>query len=241
MSIAEKLQTIAENESKVFEAGKQAVYNALWNAIQNNGQREPYSYAFSYGGWKKSNFKPKYDIRPTGASQMFNAAFVYNEADQIDMEELEKECGIVFDFSNCTNMQLCFYTNLFKTINVVDLSNATQSTVYCFYGYNAPDPPLQRINKVIFSENTNIANNMFNYLRGLTEIRFDGVIASNGINLNWSTELSIESLRSLINALADKSADTSGTVWSVKVGSANLAKLTPDDEENIIKKGWNFT
>jgi hypothetical protein len=76
-------------------------------------------------------------------------------------------------------------------------------------------------------------------MTSLEEIRFEGVIAKNGLNLQWSP-LSHDSLVSIIDCLQDKSADTSGTVWKVTVGSANLAILTTEDFENIQAKGWIF-
>ena len=40
MSIAEKLVTVAENEQKVYDAGKQAEYDAFWDNYQVYGNRE---------------------------------------------------------------------------------------------------------------------------------------------------------------------------------------------------------
>lgn len=62
MSIAEKLQTIAENESKVFEAGKKAEYDRFWDVFQDNGNRRLYAQAFTQLGWKDEIYNPKYDI-----------------------------------------------------------------------------------------------------------------------------------------------------------------------------------
>lgn len=64
MSIAEKLQTIAENEQRVYDAGKKAEYDAFWDAYQQNGTRIYYPYAFAYS-WNDAIYKPKYDITTT--------------------------------------------------------------------------------------------------------------------------------------------------------------------------------
>lgn len=58
MSIAEKLQTIAENEQKVYEAGKQAV----WAVIQKNGKPANYYYAFAYNRFDDESYNPIYPI-----------------------------------------------------------------------------------------------------------------------------------------------------------------------------------
>lgn len=68
MSIAEKLTQIAENESKVYEAGKQAEWGNFWDVFQGNGNRRNYYYAFNTrnssvdGGWTDDIYNPKYPI-----------------------------------------------------------------------------------------------------------------------------------------------------------------------------------
>ena len=52
----------------VYEAGKQAEYDALWDAIQRKGARPHYAYAFSYNGWDDKIFNPKYPITPLNTS-----------------------------------------------------------------------------------------------------------------------------------------------------------------------------
>lgn len=71
MSIAEKLTTIAENQEKVFEAGKKAEYDRFWDEFQDYGNRTQYSYAFCYGGWNDETYNPKYTIRPTSCNNLF--------------------------------------------------------------------------------------------------------------------------------------------------------------------------
>ena len=46
MSIADKLTTIAENEQKVFDAGKQAEYDEFWDSFQSKGTRKDCQYLF---------------------------------------------------------------------------------------------------------------------------------------------------------------------------------------------------
>ena len=67
MSIAEKLQTIAENEPKVYEAGKKAEYNRFWNAFQQNGNKRNYRNAFY--AWIDETYNPKYPIVITSQAQ----------------------------------------------------------------------------------------------------------------------------------------------------------------------------
>lgn len=62
MSIAEKLQTIAENEQTVFEAGKKSEYDRFWDAYQKNGNLYFYENSFAGDGWHDGTYKPKYPI-----------------------------------------------------------------------------------------------------------------------------------------------------------------------------------
>lgn len=79
MSIAEKLQTIAENEQRVYEAGKKAELVALWNTIQDNGNRRQYQYAFSEGTltWTDDIFLPQHPIICDGTS-VYTATALFN-------------------------------------------------------------------------------------------------------------------------------------------------------------------
>ena len=71
MSIADKLVTIAENQEKLFDAGKKAEYDRFWDAFQDYGNRTVYTNAFCYGGWNDEIYNPKYTIRPTSCNTMF--------------------------------------------------------------------------------------------------------------------------------------------------------------------------
>ena len=64
MSIAEKLQIVAENEQKVYEAGKKTQYDEFWDAFQDYGNKTNYANAFG-GYWNEKTLRPKYDIVPT--------------------------------------------------------------------------------------------------------------------------------------------------------------------------------
>lgn len=66
MSIAEKLTTIAENQQKVYEAGKEAEYNAFWDVYQKNNGVVNGTYMFGGYGWNDKVYNPKYPIILSG-------------------------------------------------------------------------------------------------------------------------------------------------------------------------------
>lgn len=98
---------------------------------------------------------------------------------------------------------------------------------------------LKRIPKLIWDRATNVSNMFYNCI-DLEELYCEGVIDINGLNLQWSTKLSHDSLMSIINCLQDKSADTSGTTWKVIIGSVNMAKLTDEELDIAYQKGWDI-
>lgn len=61
---------------------------------------------------------------------------------------------------------------------------------------------------------------------------------NNGI-LNWSSNLTYESLLNIINGLHDRTAD-GFPVFTFRIGSTNLAKLTEDDIAIATNKGWTI-
>lgn len=95
------------------------------------------------------------------------------------------------------------------------------------------------IDKVILKNDGSQKPNVFKYMYNLKNLTIEGVIGQNGLNIQWSP-LSHDSLMSIINALADKSADTSGTDWLVTIGGANYKKLTDEEIEIAENKGWRL-
>lgn len=247
MSIADKLTTIAENEQKVYDAGAKSEHDKFWDAFQENGKRTYYGQGFiaAIRYWSKESFKPKYNIAPKGSiNNMFyirDHGYVPAVYPKIEMDKLEDELGIKFDFSNATDFSYAFADGGFwRTLNVIDISKAT-NTSYAFYGgYTSGlgGYRLARINELIVSENTPFESSTFGYQTELSRLIVSGTIAKNGFNVQRSEWLNYASLVSIKNALADKSQDTSGTQWIITVGSTNKAKYTEADLDEISAKGW---
>lgn len=85
MTIAEKLQTIAENEQKVYNAGKQAEYDRFWDAFQENGKRYHYNNAFDNQGWTDEVYNPKHEFGKVRYFQaMFNNSRITDTRKSID-------------------------------------------------------------------------------------------------------------------------------------------------------------
>lgn len=223
MSIADKLTTIAENQEKVFEAGKKSEYDAFWDMYQQNGTRTDYSHSFAGFGWYVDNFKPKYIIKPITAYMMFR-----NFRGEGVLEEL---CDI--DFSENTSFQYTFsFSRLTEIRSLIDCSKGA-SVASTFSGCSK----LVTISE--FRVNATVSmNGLFNDCPSLENLNITGVIGQTGLNLQGSKKLTHDSLMSIINALKDFSG-SSGS-YKVTLGNENVAKLTQTELDMITAKGWTY-
>jgi hypothetical protein len=189
-----------------------------------------------------------YDIKPTTAENMFFLSAM-KQTDMFSMTEVEKRDGKVFDFSNCTSFLGTFNSGCFDELNVIDLSKAT-STYQIFYN-GSSQARIKRINRLIFSEDTVISWGMFGYCTELEHVGFEGVISKSGLDMQWSTKLSKDSITSLVNALSPTTSGLTVTLSKTAVESAfpseeadNYVQLQPDyfaysydgEEEYVCEK-----
>ena len=77
------LDDMAENVPKVYEAGKQAEYDAFWDAYQQNGNRTSYEHAFMH--WQSENYNPKYPIVVAAGAYCFMDARVESTKVEVDI------------------------------------------------------------------------------------------------------------------------------------------------------------
>lgn len=205
----------------VFDAGKKAEHDAFWDEYQRNGDRVGYNSAFSGQYWGDSCFQPKYDMRPTKASYMFG------ENNITDLAGILKECGVVLDLSNCTNVtQMFFWCKKITTIPIVDTTattdDGTNGTFYYLFGW---DEKLQSIEKIILKQSGEQKfNGTFAGCYELREIRFEGVIG-NDISFKDSPLLTLDSLKSIINHLKDYSGTDKEFTCKLTLASASKTLL----------------
>ena len=226
----------AENVPNVYEAGKKAQYDEFWDRLQNNGNPRSYNSAFSGIAWNKDTFKPKYTIIPDTTTNSALGMFrFFNASMPIDTNAKELTYAMI-DMSNCTKESQVnsMFDNACMNYIEIDLStiSSLRNVFICNNGgriYNIR----AKINA------TNFTNNFNNCTQLKTLILEEGsVIGGNGFNVQWSTSLSHESLISILNALKDFSADTSGTTYTCTLGTTNIAKLTTEEQNIANQKGW---
>ena len=231
MSIADKLQTIAENEQRVFDAGKKAEYDAFWDSFQQNGNRTNYRYGFSGSGWVTETLKPKHVCTPTDAIGMFFLCGYQSGEGMVDFREIADK----FDFSKVTDATQVFYSAGIDYITA-DFSSATSlsDTFNCGFISRTTTITLK-----VTPVTTNF-NNTFHYAHALRNLTFtdDSEIACGGLNLKDSPNLTKESIISVINALSDNTTDLTVTFSQTAVNNAFTA-----EEWNALKatkQNWSI-
>ena len=242
MSIAEKLTAIAENEQKVYEAGKQAEYDAFWDSFQQSGNRTHYGRAFSNSPFTKEVFNPKYDLICTSANAMF-AYIGYANSDKntiTNLKEYLNKIGITLDTSTSDSISEMFYINkAFTHIPTISAESVTDLAAV-FYSCSS----LVEIEKLILKKdgsNTFAHTQSWQYpffnCTALKHIVIEGVIGST-VSFQWCP-LTKESITSIINAL---STTSSGQTVTFKK-TAKEAAFTADEWDELIstKKNWTFS
>ncbi len=219
MSIAEKLTVIAENEQKVYDAGKEEMNDVWWNVVSRN---EPYMFRgvdFSHVG----GFNPPFQLKPKGdVPYMFYYA---KNMGVITAEEL--------DFSGVTSMNTTFdHTSGISEIELLDLRNATNLRYMINECYS-----LTKIGKVILKDDgTQDFPGTFNAW-SLADITFEGKIGNN-ISFYLCSQLTYESLMSIITALYDYSG--TGETRTLTLHASAKARLTESDIAITTQKGWTI-
>ena len=124
MTTAEKLVEIAENEQKVYEAGKEAEYNAFWDAyIGKDGDVIAAVSMFSGYRWIDDIYNPKHTIKASNFSSMYQNCPI-------------TDTKVTLDVSNGSGTNLFFNATNLK--NIVKLIVSSKNTFGSwFYGCTA--------------------------------------------------------------------------------------------------------
>lgn len=234
MTVAEKLTKIAENEPKIYNAGKQEYYDKFWNALQYGGHRTMYNYAFMQGGWTTETLKPKYTVTVNQANFMFYANTVPN----LDLSDS------IYDFSNCVNYNSWLPYSLVIKVPKINVSKVSSGANSLFNQATKLETIVELALPSTAMTYAYPTANTFNNCIALKNITVTGVIANTGFDLHWSTNLTIESLTSILTALSKDSSIAMGK--SITFPLAAQAKINADTTakaqyDSAIAAGWTIT
>lgn len=234
MSIAEKLTTIAENEQKVYEAGKASAYDEFWDTFQQNGNRRAYQGAFG-SIFDADNFKPKYPIRfdknDYSAGVSCFAFFGCTSDKALDMSTVD------VDFSTVLSMHNVFHNA--KVDNVeIDIKNAdtVNGLFYIDYFEETALTTATIKNSLVNAE----WRDSFTRCYKLVNLTFSNCAIGKPLSLAYSNLLSDESVESVINALYDYGSTSGSDDHKVTFHSDVVDKLTQEQMDRIAAKGWEI-
>ena len=210
-------------------AGKKSQYDLFWDTFQDYGNQKYYSYAFHNKRFNDETFKPKYDIRPKDAQYMFYGSAI------TDIGQKLKDCGVVLDTSQCTNLDRTFYYAK-GTIPVIDTRSCEQLLVtFCGNTYHT-------IEKLILKDDgSQTFPSTFADAGGLINILVEGCIGKSldiGACYQLTRDSLIENELSIFNALKNYSGTT--ITATLTLGTTNLAKLTDAEKAIATEKGWTL-
>ena len=136
----------------------------------------------------------------------------------LDLVELCSELGIEIDFSRSTNVMNLFSSNTVLTrVGTIDTRKAPNINAtfqYC--------SALHTIEKLILKDDGTTAFNIetFRNCSALINLTIEGVIGLANYNMQWSTQLSADSIDSVINALSSTTSGLTVTLSKTAVDAA---------------------
>ena len=201
MTISEKLERAKTDIDDVFNAGKQAEYDAFWDILQDKGNRKNYQFAFGGHGWTDETFKPKYDIV---LDKSYNAGLFRTCTKITDLYALTIGRGLAFDTSKATSLNEAFASCLaMNHIPALDISSTTSA-----YGLCLSCKKLITIDKLVSGENVKWYSNSFQDCESLENLIVEGTIGQDGFDVHWSVNLSKASIESIMSAITTTKAIT---------------------------------
>jgi len=235
MTTAERILRAKQDIDEAYDAGKAAGGGGMsdfWDIYQNYGNRSDYSYFAAGRGWTDDNYNPKYPIKLNTKADMTYAYMMFAKT-RLSVVDLSD-----YDITELTNPNYMFYL-----ANCVEVKNFDCSAVTAlsqtFQGGKMTKIELSNISPdCTFST-------AFNTCSALKELTLTNcTIGKNGFNVRWSTSLSADSLKNIVDSL---SSDTTGlTVTLPTTAEANYNANPPENapttwEELVATKlNWTF-
>ena len=242
------------NWSHMFGGGARIeIYNSLdYNSTMNGTD---FSYMFNkatYNAWNGISVPPKQlnTSKGTGFSYMFASPQVtsggavpwtfYDTINANKVDYMFYNNRMVSEIPDMNFPKASYAVNFASTCNNLIKVGTINSPSVTHWTFGFSDcQKLETIEGIDLTSATTV-DSLFYNCKALTNLTINGTISINNLDLTYCTLLTHESLMSVINALVDKTTDTSGTVWKIKLGSTNLAKLTDDEKLIIENKGWTY-
>ncbi len=214
-----------------MEAGRQAESDAFWDNQYKNITNA--NYMFAGQGWNDNTFRPTRDIVliNTNTGYGVQADYVFAYSNITDIAASLKAQGVTLDTSKASSLAGLFRSAKTRAVPIIDTSN----TIYLNNMFSFAEN-LVTIEKLIWTPYAEMdVTRVFYECASLENVVIEGTIKRGGLSVQWSPKLTVESLVSILEALADYSEDTT---HKITLGSENIAKLTTEQLAIAENKGW---
>ena len=232
-----KLTTIAENEPKVFAAGKKSFWDTYLEPLRKGNETVN---LFSGQGWNNKTFFPTENIIPKNNGMGMFLYFSWYVSPYIDLAERLKECGVYLDTTYCNNFTQmfanCFVTKLPK-ISVIAGTGLTQTFVGMRVLKEIEELNLRGQKEFDEGKTPNTFDRTFDTCAELEKITVTGIIG-NSISFSNCSKLTPASVDSIIGAL--KQLAEGETAKTVTFHSTVKGKMTDSQKAIIQEKGWSL-
>ena len=169
MSISEKLTTIAENQQKVYDAGKKKQYDDFWSNVWNRfDASKTNQYMFSGVCWNNETFYPNRNI--IFYSGRGDGAFFLNQVS--NLKQRLSECGVTMNTSQITNLlQMFTYARTEELPEISTISSTVLTQIF------AECKNLKSVDKLILkNDGSQSFSSSFNNCISLENILIEGAI-----------------------------------------------------------------
>ena len=216
------------NERLIFNGTGQGV---PWDVIQDAGNRKDIRFMFANWNTGGNTIRPK--IKMTGSTKHGQESLFYNS------KGIKKLEAAYFDFSNAPDDFYMCFANCEGMEEIEDIGIvASDKFQYVFYW----NMGIKKIAKITVNDST-VFHSPFEGCSDLEEIRFDGTIGQSGLDFQWSDELTVESLRSILTALSKNSAQANGKSITFSTDSRSIIENDAEclnQMSQAINAGWTI-
>jgi hypothetical protein len=215
-----------------IEIGKQAEYDAFWDGVTDGGKRTDYVSAFRQ--WGNEYIRPNIKITPTAVdskNQTFN-----------ECKNLKKIEAQYFDFSQTpigTRENRGYYYTFSSCDKLEEIEDIGMQADFAYRNTFSYCYALHTIAKIRAKEDTTFVD-AFRTDSKLRNIAFDGVIGQN-INFQWSTKLSADSIRSIMEHLSGTASGKTLTLSKTAVENAEFGDGTTSATVSGAMSGFIIT
>lgn len=239
-TMGELLPKVAEGVALVYQQGvafgtadgREQMLDEIYGSVNIDPGSGPVNYNYLFAGalCNDSTFNLKgYDIICT--QNTVDGTFMYSGI--TDIKALLEAREATMDFSKSVFISNLFRNSLTPRIPSLDFSGASNVTNIFFGCKN-----LHTVDGFKISEKMTYTSQVFNGCAALEHVAFSGTLNCNGMSVSASPLLDMSSLLSLLNILKDNSS--TGTKYTVTLGTTNLKKLTDAEKAVATQKGWTL-